>query len=115
MALDRRTYKVADVDGNTRLDRWCQRILGDAPNSVYQKAIRKGFVRLDGKKVEAIDKNGTTLYRTSVTGFASREAAKAFHQGLREGGETGADLDHGVARLGGNLLDDAGDDALVGQ
>jgi 23S rRNA pseudouridine955/2504/2580 synthase len=53
MALERRTYKVVDMDGNTRLDRWCQRILGDAPNSIYQKAIRKGLVRLDGKKVEA--------------------------------------------------------------
>ncbi len=53
MALERRTYKVADMDGNTRLDRWCQRILGSAPNSIYQKAIRKGLVRLDGKKVEA--------------------------------------------------------------
>ena len=53
MALERRTYKVVDIDGNTRLDRWCQRILGGAPNSVYQKAIRKGFVRLNGKKVDA--------------------------------------------------------------
>jgi len=53
MALERRTYKVADIDGNTRIDRWCQRILGGAPNSVYQKAIRKGFVRLNSKKVDA--------------------------------------------------------------
>ncbi len=53
MALERRTYKVVDIDGNTRIDRWCQRILGGAPNSVYQKAIRKGLVRLNGKKVDA--------------------------------------------------------------
>ena len=38
------------MDGNTRLDRWCQRILGSAPNSVYQKALRTGRIRLDGKK-----------------------------------------------------------------
>ena len=56
MALERRTYKVVDMDGNTRLDRWCQRILGDAPNSIYQKAIRKGFIRLNGKKVEASER-----------------------------------------------------------
>ena len=50
--MERRTYKVAAMDGNTRLDRWCQRILGSAPNSVYQKALRSGRIRLDGKKCE---------------------------------------------------------------
>ena len=40
------------MDGNTRLDRWCQRILGSAPNSIYQKALRKGLIRLNGKKCE---------------------------------------------------------------
>ena len=50
--MEKRTYKVDDMDGNTRLDRWCQRILGSAPNSIYQKALRKGFIRLNGKKVE---------------------------------------------------------------
>jgi 23S rRNA pseudouridine955/2504/2580 synthase len=52
MAMERRTYKVDAMDGNTRLDRWCQRILGQAPNSVYQKALRSGRIRLDGKKCE---------------------------------------------------------------
>lgn len=51
--MEKRSYTVVDIDGNTRLDRWCQRILGGAPNSVYQKAIRKGFVRVNGKKVDA--------------------------------------------------------------
>ena len=55
MALERRTYKVDDMDGNTRLDRWCQRILGDAPNSVYQKAIRKGFVAKEGYSLLSCD------------------------------------------------------------
>ncbi len=50
--MERKTYRVADIDGNTRLDRWCQRILGSAPNSVYQKALRTGRIRLNGKKVE---------------------------------------------------------------
>jgi 23S rRNA pseudouridine955/2504/2580 synthase len=50
--MERRTYIVADMDGNTRLDRWCQRILGSAPNSVYQKALRTGRIRLNGKKSE---------------------------------------------------------------
>jgi 23S rRNA pseudouridine955/2504/2580 synthase len=52
MAMERKTYKVDAMDGNTRLDRWCQRILGSAPNSVYQKALRSGRIRLNGKKAE---------------------------------------------------------------
>ena len=52
MAMERRTYTVDAMDGNTRLDRWCQRILGSAPNSVYQKALRSGRIRLNGKKAE---------------------------------------------------------------
>lgn len=47
-----KTYRVAGEDDETRLDRWCQRVLGGAPNSVYQKAIRKGQIRLQGKKAE---------------------------------------------------------------
>ena len=50
--MERKTYVVDDIDGNTRLDRWCQRILGRAPNSIYQKALRKGLIRLDGKKAD---------------------------------------------------------------
>lgn len=53
MAMERRSYVVDAMDGNTRLDRWCERILGKAPNSVYQKAMRSGRIRLNGKKTEA--------------------------------------------------------------
>lgn len=41
-----------------------------------------------GKKVEAVDKNGTTLYRTSVTGFPNREAAKAFCEAIAASGKS---------------------------
>lgn len=50
--MERKSYAVDTMDGNTRLDRWCQRILGSAPNSVYQKALRTGRIRLNGKKAE---------------------------------------------------------------
>ena len=50
--MEKKTYIVDAMDGNTRLDRWCQRILGRAPNSVYQKALRQGRIRLNGKKVD---------------------------------------------------------------
>lgn len=52
MALERKSFVVDAMDGNTRLDRWCQRILGSAPNSVYQKALRVGKIRLNGKKAD---------------------------------------------------------------
>lgn len=51
--MERKTYQVDETDDGARLDRWCQRILGRAPNSVYQKAIRKGLVRINGNKAEA--------------------------------------------------------------
>ncbi len=51
--MEKRQYKVHHDDEGARLDRWCQRILGSAPNSVYQKAIRKGLIRVQGKKAEA--------------------------------------------------------------
>lgn len=50
--MEKRTYRVAKEDNDSRFDRWCQRILGAAPNSVYQKAMRKGLLRVDGKKAE---------------------------------------------------------------
>lgn len=50
--MEKKTYKVHAEDHDTRLDRWCQRILGSAPNSIYQKAIRKGLIRVQGKKAE---------------------------------------------------------------
>jgi hypothetical protein len=41
-----------------------------------------------GKSVEKIDKNGATLYRTAVTGFASRDAAAAFCAKLKAAGKS---------------------------
>ncbi|PIB93055.1 SPOR domain-containing protein [Caulobacter sp. FWC2] len=50
--------------------------------------LAPGLAAGKGKKVEAIDKNGTTLYRTSVTGFATREAAKAFCEAISASGKS---------------------------
>jgi cytoskeletal protein RodZ len=50
--------------------------------------LAPGLASGKGKKVEAIDKNGATLYRTSVTGFASREAAKAFCEAIAASGKS---------------------------
>jgi len=50
--------------------------------------LAPGLAAGKGKKVEAIDKNGTTLYRTSVTGFSSRESAKAFCEAISAAGKS---------------------------
>jgi len=40
-----------------------------------------------GKKIEAVDKDGSTLFRTTVTGFSSRESATAFCNQLKATGK----------------------------
>jgi 23S rRNA pseudouridine955/2504/2580 synthase len=54
--MERTQFRVHSSDDGSRLDRWCQRILGRAPNSVYQKALRKGLIRVDGKKADGADR-----------------------------------------------------------
>ena len=39
------------------------------------------------KRIEALEKNGATLYRTSVTGFSSRASADTFCSGLKAKGK----------------------------
>lgn len=50
--------------------------------------IAPGLAAGKGKRVEAIDKNGVTLYRTAVTGFATRAEAKAFCDALSAAGKS---------------------------
>jgi cytoskeletal protein RodZ len=59
-------------------------------DKAWTDAVRlaPGLAAGKGKKVETVDKNGTTLYRTSVTGFATREAAKAFCEAIAASGKS---------------------------
>jgi hypothetical protein len=41
-----------------------------------------------GKSVQKIDKDGATLYRTAVTGFASKAEAAAFCARLKAAGKS---------------------------
>lgn len=50
--------------------------------------IAPGGAAGKGKRVEAIQKNGATLYRTTVTGFASRDAASTFCNQLKAAGKS---------------------------
>lgn len=51
-------------------------------------AVAPGLAVGKGKSVEKIDKNGGVLYRTAVTGFASRDAATAFCEKLKAAGKS---------------------------
>lgn len=49
-------------------------------------AVAPGSMVGKGKRVVAMDKDGTTLYRTAITGFASRDAAQALCDKLKATG-----------------------------
>jgi hypothetical protein len=50
-------------------------------------AVSPGLAAGKGKQVEAVEKDGKTLFRTSVTGFASRADAAAFCDRLKAAGK----------------------------
>jgi hypothetical protein len=50
-------------------------------------ALAPGAAAGKGKSVEKVDKDGKTLFRTQVTGFASRPAATAFCDKLKAAGK----------------------------
>ncbi|MFC3069587.1 SPOR domain-containing protein [Phenylobacterium soli] len=50
-------------------------------------AVAPGLAAGKGKGVEKVDRDGKVLYRTSVTGFASKEAAAAFCAKLKAAGK----------------------------
>ena len=49
--------------------------------------VAPGLAAGKGKSVEKVDKDGKTLFRTQVTGFASRDAATAFCNKLKAAGK----------------------------
>ena len=51
-------------------------------------AVAPGAAAGKGKKVETVEKNGATLYRTQVTGFSSRADAAAFCDKLKAAGKS---------------------------
>ena len=49
--------------------------------------VAPGLAAGKGKSVEKVDKDGKTLFRTQVTGFADRAAATAFCDKLKAAGK----------------------------
>jgi len=54
---------------------------------VVAMLIAPGAIAGKGKTVEPVQVNGSTLYRTTVTGFSSRAEAKAFCETLKAAGK----------------------------
>ncbi len=46
-------FKVDEDNANARLDRWAKRFLPDVPHSMLNRMLRKGQLRVNGKKAEA--------------------------------------------------------------
>lgn len=51
-------------------------------------SVAPGLAAGKGKQVEAIDKDGKTLFRTSVTGFSTRAEAQTFCDRLKDAGKS---------------------------
>ena len=47
------SFKVNEDNDGSRLDRWVKRFLPDVPHSMLNRMLRKGQMRVNGKKVEA--------------------------------------------------------------
>lgn len=56
-------------------------------DKTWSEAVAAGGGSGRGKRVEAVQKDGSTLYRTQVTGFADRTAAQAFCNKLKAAGK----------------------------
>ena len=49
-------HTVADADDGIRLDRWFKRHFPGVPHGLIEKNLRKGVIRVDGKKAKASDR-----------------------------------------------------------
>jgi 23S rRNA pseudouridine955/2504/2580 synthase len=50
---DKKSFTITREDDGIRLDRWIKRHRPEIPHSMLNKLLRKGAIRLDGKKAEA--------------------------------------------------------------
>jgi 23S rRNA pseudouridine955/2504/2580 synthase len=60
---------IADSDDDIRLDRWFKRHHPGLPHAMLEKQLRKGLVRVDGRKVKSSDRirAGQTIVYPEVT------------------------------------------------
>ena len=86
------------------------------PSLVAQGLRERREVHLQHVGLDHIELPMQTQAQGQVTvQFNNGKAPQALHQGLRQRGQAGPDLDHGLTGQRRNGLHDAVDDALVGQ
>jgi 23S rRNA pseudouridine955/2504/2580 synthase len=77
---------VGDADNDIRLDRWFKRHLPGVPHGLIEKNLRKGLIRIDGKKAKAADRIeiGQTIgLRFQVSGFSEKNPLKSQTSNLK--------------------------------
>jgi len=70
-------HAVEEADTGIRLDRWFKRHFPEVTHGLLEKALRKGDVRLNGKKAKAADrveKGQVIAVRLQVTGLRLQES-----------------------------------------
>jgi 23S rRNA pseudouridine955/2504/2580 synthase len=72
--METRTYRIAATDDGQRLDRWCKTNLKDVPYAALQKLLRKGDIRVDGKKAEGAARL-TAGQEITLKGFRTQDAS----------------------------------------
>ena len=53
MIFMKKTYLINDDSKNMRLDRWFKRYVGQIPQSLIEKSLRKGKIKVNKKKVKS--------------------------------------------------------------
>ena len=48
-----KNYSIVDESVNSRLDRWFRRNVSDVPQSLIEKNLRKGNIKVNNKKVKS--------------------------------------------------------------
>ena len=48
-----RSYKIKPIHSSMRLDRWVKNNIGKYPQSLLEKSIRKGKIKLNNKKTSS--------------------------------------------------------------
>lgn len=54
--IERKEHNVSAADDGIRLDRWFKRHLPGVPHGLIEKNLRKGLIRIDGKKAKSSDR-----------------------------------------------------------
>lgn len=54
--MEKQIHTITGADHDIRLDRWFKRHMSQVPHSLLEKALRKGHIRINGKRSKASDR-----------------------------------------------------------